>query len=51
MNPRVFPKMLLGYRSLDELEAEYPDVRIKLEYRPIIDILFPKGSSHIHTTY
>ncbi|MCX6649729.1 MAG: GNAT family N-acetyltransferase [Candidatus Bathyarchaeota archaeon] len=51
VNPRVFPKMLLGYRSLDELEAEYPDVRIKPEYRPIIDILFPKGSSHIHTTY
>jgi predicted N-acetyltransferase YhbS len=51
VNPRVFPKILLGYRNLYELEAEYPDVRIKPEYKPIIETLFPKGSSHIHTTY
>ncbi|HIH89096.1 TPA: hypothetical protein HA344_07815, partial [Candidatus Bathyarchaeota archaeon] len=51
INPRIFPKMLLGSRSLDELEEEYPDVRIKPEYRPLIDTLFPKGDAHIHTTY
>lgn len=51
VNPRIFPKMLLGYRSIDELEAEYPDVRIKPEYKPIMEILFPKGNGHIHTTY
>ena len=51
VNPSIFPKMLFGYRSLTELEAEYPDVRIKPEYRPIIETLFPKGNSHIHTTY
>ena len=51
VNPRIFPKMLLGYRSLAELEYEYPDVRIKPEYRPVIETLFPKGSGHIHTTY
>jgi hypothetical protein len=43
--------MLLGYRSIDELEAEYPDVMIKPDYRQIIEIIFPRGSSHIHTTY
>ncbi len=51
VNPRVFPKMLLGYRSIDELEVEYPDVMIKPEYRQIIEIIFPKWNSHIHTTY
>jgi predicted acetyltransferase len=51
INPRVFPKLLLGYRSLEELEAEYPDMRIKPEYRTLISVLFPKGEGHIHTTY
>ncbi len=50
-NPRVFPKMLLGYRSIEELEAEYPDVNVKPIYRQIMDIMFPRGDSHIHTTY
>ncbi len=45
VNPRIFAKMLLGYRSLDELEAEYPDVRIKPEYKQIMEILFPKGTA------
>jgi hypothetical protein len=43
--------MLLGYRSIDELETEYPDVRIKPEYKQIMEILFPKGNGHIHTCY
>ncbi len=51
INPRIFPKLLLGFRSLEELEAEYPDVRIKPEYRPLVATLFPKGEGHIHTTY
>ncbi len=51
INPRIFPKLLLAYRSLDELIAEYPDVRIKSEYIPIINTLFPKCEAHIHTCY
>jgi predicted acetyltransferase len=51
INPRIFPKLLLGFRSLEELEAEYPDIRIKPEYRPLVATLFPKGEGHIHTTY
>jgi predicted acetyltransferase len=51
INLKVFPKMLLGYRSLEELETEYPDVRIKQEFRSLIATLFPKGDAHIHTCY
>lgn len=51
INPQVFPKLLLAYRSLDEVMAEYPDIRIKPEYIPIIATLFPKGEVHIHTCY
>jgi predicted N-acetyltransferase YhbS len=51
INPRIFSKMLLGYRSLDELESEYLDVRIKPEYRELVSILFPKTKAHIHTCY
>ena len=51
INPRIFTKMLLGYRSLDEIEPEYLDVRIKPEYRDLMGILFPKARAHIHTCY
>jgi len=51
INPRIFTKMLLGYRSLNEIEAEYLDVRIKSEYRELVNILFPKARAHIHTCY
>jgi predicted N-acetyltransferase YhbS len=51
INPRIFTKMLLGYRSLDEIETEYLDVRIKPEYRELMSTLFPKARTHIHTCY
>ncbi len=51
VNPRIFPKMLLGYRSIGEIEAEYPDVLIKPEFRKIMEIIFLKGDSHINTCY
>jgi hypothetical protein len=51
INPRIFTKMLLGYRSLDEIEPEYLDVRIKPEYKELVSILFPKARAHIHTCY
>ena len=51
VNPKVFSKMLLGSRSIGELEAEYPDVTVSPQYREIMNIMFPKGESHIHTTY
>jgi len=51
INPRIFPKMLLGYRSINELEEEYLDVSIKPPYRQVMEILFPKEDAHIHTSY
>jgi predicted N-acetyltransferase YhbS len=51
INPRVFPKLLLGYRSIDELELEYLDVRLKPEYRELVGVLFPKTTAYIHTCY
>jgi hypothetical protein len=51
INPRIFTKMLLGYRSLNEIELEYLDVRIKPEYKEVVGILFPKARAHIHTCY
>jgi hypothetical protein len=40
INPRIFSKMLLGYRSLDEIEPEHLDVRIKPEYRELVASFF-----------
>ena len=51
VNPMVFPKMLLGCRSIGELESEYPDVRVRPQYSEIMNLIFPKSESHIHTTY
>ena len=51
INPLIFSKMLLGYRSLNEIEPEYLDVRIKPEYRKLMSVLFPKAIGHIHTCY
>ena len=31
--------------------VEYPDVTISPQYWEIMNIMFPKGESHIHTTY
>ena len=51
LNPYVFPKLMLGYRSIDELEYSYPDCIINPEYRQLVRTLFPKGTGFIHYTY
>ena len=51
LNPRVFPQLLLGYRSREELEYAYPDVRVAPSHRMLVDTLFPKGPSYIHHVY
>jgi len=50
-NPNVFPQLLLGYRSREQLEHIYPDFIVQPAHRKLIDILFPKKSSFIHTVY
>jgi predicted N-acetyltransferase YhbS len=40
--PLVNFQLLLGYRTVEELENIYPDVTVKDEFKPVIKILFPK---------
>jgi predicted acetyltransferase len=51
INPYVFPKLMLGYRSIDELEYSCPDCIINPEYRQLVRTLFPKGTGFIHYAY
>lgn len=50
-NPLVFVKLLLGYRSREELEYMYPDFIVRPEAKNLVDVLFPKRPSHIHIVY
>lgn len=50
-NPLVFVQLLLGYRSRDELQAVYSDFLVRTSRRHLIDVLFPKLPSYIHTEY
>ena len=51
LNPLVFMQLLLGYRSRHELEMVYPDFGIQPSHKHLIDVLFPKLPSHIHSAY
>jgi hypothetical protein len=50
-NPLVFVQLLLGYRSREELETVYPDFIVRASHKPLVDALFPKLPSYIHTDY
>lgn len=45
--PLVFPELLLGYRSLEELRIIHPDVHVKTRARLLLETLFPKRPSHL----
>jgi len=51
LNPYVFPQLLLGHRSLRELESAYPDVRVKDTHRPILEAMFPRGPGYVSHVY
>jgi hypothetical protein len=51
INPLVFTQLMLGHRSREELEAVFPDVLVKPDYKELVDVLFPKLPSHIHCAY
>ena len=51
LNPYVFTQLLLGYKSRHELETTCPDFRIVNSHRHLIDVLFPKLPSYIHSAY
>jgi hypothetical protein len=47
---RTFTKLLVGYQNTDELCASFPDCRVNSdEARVLLDVLFPKQSSHLWT--
>jgi predicted acetyltransferase len=51
VNPQVFTQLLLGHRSREELEAVYPDFIIRPSHKDLVDMLFPKLPSYIHSAY
>lgn len=51
LNPLVFPQLLLGYRDRHELQMFYPDFIVRDSHKQLVDVLFPKLPSYIHTAY
>ena len=49
--PEAFIRLLCGYRSLDELFDAWPDITLKPEARLLVEVLFPRLESYIHTPY
>lgn len=49
MNPLAFAQLLVGHRSREELEKIYPDFIVKASHKHLVDVLFPKSFSYIHT--
>lgn len=50
-HPLAFYKLLVGYKNREELSAQYHDVIVNEKMHHIIDTLFPKTISFIHTGY
>lgn len=47
--PRLtFHQLLLGYRSLNDLEETNPDVWVADDHRALVDALFPKSPSNVY---
>jgi predicted N-acetyltransferase YhbS len=51
LNPYVFPQLLLGHRSVPELEAAYPDFRVRDTHRPLLEAMFPGRPGYIFHVY
>jgi predicted acetyltransferase len=51
LNPLAFIQLMTGYKNGQQLEEAIPDVRIAPSHRYLIDILFPKMPSYIHSAY
>ncbi len=49
--PLQFIPLLLGYRTIDELRAVFPDVSVAASWRLLVDTLFPKLQSFLYTIY
>ncbi len=51
LNPLVFVQLMTGYKNRQELEETVPDVKVAVSHRHLIDVLFPKMPSYIHSAY
>lgn len=49
--PRAAVPLLLGYRSREELRDPWPDMGMPSKEAYLMDVLFPKMTSHIYTIY
>ncbi len=49
--PEAFVRLVLGYRTLDELTDAWPDIVIRPDRRRVLDVLFPKINSYLCTPY
>jgi hypothetical protein len=49
--PLQFIPLILGYRTVKELQTAYPDVGIASPWQLLADTLFPKVTSFIYTIY
>lgn len=49
--PLQFIPLVLGYRTWRELRATYPDVIVPPIWRLLVDVLFPRVSSFLYTSY
>ena len=48
---QAFTKLALGYRSLDEILAAYPDAGVPLADRLLVETLFPEVQVFLYTIY
>jgi len=49
--PLQFTPLVLGYRTVEQLQETYPDVSVAPASRLLVDTLFPKVTSFIYTIY
>ena len=49
--PEAFTRLLLGYRTLEELRDGWPDIGFKPAARYLLEILFPPLDAHILMPY
>jgi len=49
--PEALVRLVFGYRGLDELFDAWPDIVVKPSRRRLFDVLFPRLSSYLYSTY
>jgi hypothetical protein len=49
--PLQFIPLVLGYRTIQELQAAYPDVGVASPWQLLVETLFPRMTSFIYTIY